>query len=292
MSKIERRELFFEHIKKIYMQNPNFEVTPDTIYYELSLFNVQDGKQMRISNDNLINIQAQLSNDFRKKDKIKCFSNGYFFAIENRGSYDDKTFYDKMNTSIKLYIACDIKNLYNVTSLVFNCMIDENIITQSKIAKEMRNDVLVVRVSTMEEAEKVSEFVNSLDYNSLISYNPYILINGKVGMTYDGTLSYNKTLSLLMNSYFNTKKNSNSLDKSTMEDFVNFIKREVLLCINNSEYLHDNYNIDYKKEGDFIKIADVIIGNLDDTLKVFKLKKERILVVILSSTKIKKNYYM
>ena len=51
-----------------------------------------------------------------------------------------------------------------------------------------------------------------------------------------------------------------------MEDFVNFIKREVLLCINDSEYLHDNYNIDYKKEGDFIKIADVIIGNLDGTL--------------------------
>ena len=72
-------------------------------------------------------------------------------------------------------------------------MIDENIITQSKIAKEMRNDVLVVRVSTMEEAEKVSKFVNSLDYNSLVSYNPYILNNGKVGMTYDGTLSYNKT---------------------------------------------------------------------------------------------------
>ena len=102
MSKIEERELFFEHIKKIYMQNPNFEVTPDTIYNELSLFNVQDGKQMRISNDNLINIQAQLSNDFRKKDKIKCFSNGYFFAIENRGSYDDKTFYEKMKVSKEL----------------------------------------------------------------------------------------------------------------------------------------------------------------------------------------------
>ena len=267
MSKIEERELFFEHIKKIYMQNPNFKVTPDTIYNELKLFNVQDGKQMRISNDNLIKIQARLSNYFRKREPAICFSKGPFFAIENRNGYDDKTFYDKINTSIKLYIACDKKNLYNVTGLVFNYMIDENIITQSKIAKEMRNDVLVVRVSTMEEAEKVSKFVNSLDYNSSVSYNPYILSDGKVGMTYDGTLSYNKTLSLLMNSYFNTKKNSNSLDKSTMEDFVNFIKREVLLCINDSEYLHNNYyDIDYGKEGDFIKIADVIIGNLDGTL--------------------------
>lgn len=267
MSKSEERELFFEYIKKIYMQNPDFEVTPDTIYNELKLFNVQDGKQMRISNDNLIKIQARLSNYFRKREPAICFSKGPFFAIENRNGYDDKTFYDKINTSIKLYIACDKKNLYNVTGLVFNYMIDENIITQSKIAKEMRNDVLVVRVSTMEEAEKVSKFVNSLDYNSSVSYNPYILSDGKVGMTYDGTLSYNETLSLLMNSYFNGKKSSNSLDKSTMEDFVNFIKREVLLCINDSEYLHNNYyDIDYGKEGDFIKTADVIIGNLDGTL--------------------------
>ena len=266
MSKSEERELFFEYIKKIYMQNPDFAVTPDTIYNELRLFNVQDGKRTKISNDNLINIQAQLSNDFRKREPATCFSDGYFFAIENRNGYDDKTFYDKMNTAIKLYIACDIKNLYNVTSLVFNYMIDENIITQSKVAKEMRNDVLVVRVSTMEEAEKVSKFVNSLDYNSSISYNPYILSDGKVGMTYDGTLSYNKTLSLLMNNYFNGKKSSNSLDKSTMEDFINFVKREVLFCINDSEYLHNNYNIDYRKEGDFIKTANVIIGNLDGTL--------------------------
>lgn len=267
MSKSEERELFFEYIKKIYMQNPDFEVTPDTIYNELKLFNVQDGKQMRISNDNLIKIQARLSNYFRKREPAICFSKGPFFAIENRNGYDDKTFYDKINTSIKLYIACDKKNLYNVTGLVFNYMIDENIITQSKIAKEMRNDVLVVRVSTMEEAKKVSKFVNSLDYNSSVSYNPYILSDGKVGMTYDGTLSYNETLSLLMNSYFNGKKSSNSLDKSTMEDFVNFIKREVLLCINDSEYLHNNYyDIDYGKEGDFIKTADVIIGNLDGTL--------------------------
>ena len=124
MSKIEERDLFFEHIKKIYMQNPNFKVTPDTIYNELKLFNVQDGKQMRISNDNLIKIQARLSNYFRKREPAICFSKGPFFAIENRNGYDDKTFYDKINTYIKLYIACDKKNLYNVTGLVFNYMID------------------------------------------------------------------------------------------------------------------------------------------------------------------------
>ena len=56
MSKIEERELFFEHIKKIYMQNPNFKVTPDTIYNELKLFNVQDGAP-RASNTDLAMFQ-------------------------------------------------------------------------------------------------------------------------------------------------------------------------------------------------------------------------------------------
>ena len=58
------RELFFEHIKKIYMQNPDYEVTPDTIYNELKLFNVQDGNQMRISNDNLIKTHTIIINFF------------------------------------------------------------------------------------------------------------------------------------------------------------------------------------------------------------------------------------
>lgn len=44
----------------------------------------------------------------------------------------------------------------------------------------MRNDVLVVRVSTMEEAEKVSKFVNSLDYNSSVSYNHIYLVMVKL----------------------------------------------------------------------------------------------------------------
>ena len=173
MSSREERELFLEYIKKIYLQNPDFDVTFDTIYGELRAFNVQNGVQTRIDRDNLIGIQARLSNNFAKK--IKCFSNGYFFAVENRGQYvDDKTFYDKMNNSIKLYVSCDIKNLYNVSKSLFDYIIKENIITQSKVAKEMRNDVLVVRVSTPEEAIKIKNYVNSLSARE-VSWSVQIL---------------------------------------------------------------------------------------------------------------------
>ena len=40
MSSSEERELFLEYLKKIYIQNPNFEITMDTIYNELRAFSV------------------------------------------------------------------------------------------------------------------------------------------------------------------------------------------------------------------------------------------------------------
>ena len=270
MSSSEERELFLEYLKKIYIQNPNFEITMDTIYNELRAFSVQDGVQTRIDRDNLIGIQARLSNNFAKK--IKCFSNGYFFAIENRGQYvDDKTFYDKMNNSIKLYVSCDIKNLYNVSKSLFDYIIKENIITQSKVAKEMRNDVLVVRVSSKEEAIKVKNYVNSLKYKSTVKANPFILNTGNVSMTLDcGTISYNWILCKLLKNYFDSKRSKRELDNVSIKDFSKFVKREIFICSQNSFYLLN----EYQNGGDltnFVKTANVLVDNLDGVLTEDKL---------------------
>ena len=270
MSSSEERELFLEYLKKIYIQNPNFEITMDTIYNELRAFSVQDGVQTRIDRDNLIGIQARLSNNFAKK--IKCFSNGYFFAIENRGQYvDDKTFYDKMNNSIKLYVSCDIKNLYNVSKSLFDYIIKENIITQSKIAKEMRNDVLVVRVSSKEEAIKVKNYVNSLKYKSTVKANPFILNTGNVSMTLDcGTISYNWILCKLLKNYFDSKRSKRELDNVSIKDFSKFVKREIFICSQNSSYLLNEYQ-NGSDLTNFVKTSNVLVDNLDGVLTEDKL---------------------
>lgn len=270
MSSREERELFLEYIKKIYLQNPDFDVTFDTIYGELRAFNVQNGVQTRIDRDNLIGIQARLSNNFAKK--IKCFSNGYFFAIENRGQYvDDKTFYDKMNNSIKLYVSCDIKNLYNVTKSLFDYIIKENIITQSKIAKEMRNDVLVVRVSTPEEAIKIKNYVNSLKYKSTVKANPFILNAGNVSMTWDGGMfSYNGILCKLLKNYFDKKRKKRELINVSGEDFSKFIRREIFMCSQNPSYLLNEYQ-NGSDITNFVKVANILADNLDGVLTEDKL---------------------
>lgn len=278
MSKSEERELFFEHIKKIYMQNPDFAVTPDTIYSELRLFNVQDGEQTRITPDSLLNIQYQLSRKF-SGTKGHIFSNGYFLAFENRGKYenDDNGIIDKLKNGIKLYIACDINNLYKIAKSLFNYILKEDIVSQSKVAKFMRNDVLVVRVSTIEEAEKVSKFVNSLGYNSSVTPNPFILNDGNTSVTWDGSLSYNETLSKLFKNYFDEMKRKGELTSADEEGLAKFIRKEIFLCKDNPLYLLNRYQ-NGRDIADFIQTSTIIADNLGGILtkeKIYEYQKNR-----------------
>ena len=93
------------------MQNPNFKVTPDTIYNELKLFNVQDGKQMRISNDNLIKIQARLSNYFRKESPLFVLAKDHFLLLRIEMDMMIKLFMIKLVLLLN-YILLVIRRTY------------------------------------------------------------------------------------------------------------------------------------------------------------------------------------
>ena len=269
MSSSEKRRVFLEYLKKLYEQNPSFEFTFDTIYNELRLFN--GNEKERIREDSLLNVQCQLSRRF-SGTKGHLFSNGYFLVFENRGNNDmgDFSFYYLASNSIKLYIACDITNIYNMASSLFDFILKEGIISQSKIAKEARNDALVVRVDSPESAKKVANYVNSLGYSSKISPNPFILEDGNVSMTWDGSLSYNKMLSLFLKYYFDMKRKENALDSVSEKDLAKFIKRELFMCGDVKRYLSDRYGR-IRKEKDFVKIANIIMDNLNGVMTKDKL---------------------
>lgn len=272
MSNQEEMNLFLEYIKKMYIQNPNFEVEYDTIYHELRLFNSNNGIQERITPDSVLNIQYQLSRKF-SGTKGRVFSDGYFFAFENRGVNQnyDKSFYDKISNGIKLYISCDIKKLYNVAKSLFNFMLKENIITQSKIAKEMRNDVLVVRVSTPEEAIKVKNHIASLKYKTTVKANPFALRLGNTSMTWDcGSISYNVIVSKFIKNYFDDKRKKKNFDKVNSDDFAKFVRKEIFMCSQNQHYLFHRYQSDREPEG-FFKIASIIADNAEGILTEEKL---------------------
>ena len=166
MTKSDERNIFLKRLANIYAQNPDLPITKSSIYYELRSFNVHNNKNEKIANTSLINVQLNLNEKYKNDERVNTFTfgKGYFWAIENREQLSDEEFYGKIEKAIKLYVSVDSKDMYMVASSLFDFIINEKIITQSKIAKEMRNDALVLRVSTKEEALKIINFLNF--YNS------------------------------------------------------------------------------------------------------------------------------
>lgn len=269
-----KQKEFLSYLKDLYKQNPNLEINNDIIYSELAHFiSYQNGKLKRVEKNNLVNVQVQLNNKYKNRVLCSSANSGYFFFIENREGTTDEEFYNKMYNSIKIYIACDTTNIYKVADSLFDFMLKEHIITQSKISKEMRTDCFIVRVSNKEEAEKVCNYVNSLKYQSTIVPNPFILKKGNVSLTIDGKLSYNTILASFLNNYLINKRNSNTLDTINIKDFTNYIKSEVLMCNTDSYYLYNNYGVEASKYNDFINISNILINNLNNTLTEEQLYK-------------------
>lgn len=277
MNRDKERELFLKYIVDVYLQNPNLPISSDIIYNELSRFSTYVDEHYFIDNDSLVGVQVGLNNKFRNNNRVRTFTSrdGYFWAIENREGKSDNEFFSDMYNSIKLYVSVDHDNIYKISELLFNFMINENIVMQCKIAKSMRNDALVCRVSGTESAVKVSEYLNSLNYESKFRPNPFLFDNGKCSVAMDGRLSYNSTLANLLKQYFCFKRNENQLDNVNCDDFNNFINNQVAMLSGvQKEYFIDLYGLsDDKKYNDFLMICNLISSNLDNALSLEQLFK-------------------
>lgn len=272
VSRSEERELFLKYLSNIYLLNPSLPISYDTIYHELTKFVIYEGEQAVIGNDSLLAVQLGLNNRFRGNSRVHTFSSngGYFWAIENRMGKDDKKFLSDMHNSIKLYVSADLDNIYRVAEQLFNFMINEGIVMQCKVSKDMRNDALVCRVRTSEDVLKISKYLDSLSYSANVRPNPFLYDNGKVSVAKDGTLSYNSTLSKLLNGYLNLKRATRSLDKVSCQDFNNFINNQInMLKSNQKVYFMHLYKLSGEDSyRDFIMICNLISKNLNDSLSL------------------------
>ena len=277
MNRSEERELFLKYIVDTYLKNPNLSISSDIIYHELSRFSTYNKEHCIIDGDSLVGVQVGLNNKFKNNTKANTFTSrdGYFWAIENRGGKKDKEFFSEMYNSIKLYVSVDPDYIYKVSELLFNFMLDEGIIMQSKISKGMRNDALVCRVSGEDAARKVSQYLNELNYETKFRPNPFLLDEGKVSVAMDGCLSYNRTLSNLLKEYFDLKKSSGQLDKINCDDFSKFVENQIdMLESKQKKYFMNLYGISNEEKcKSFLIVCNLITKNLDGTLTLDSLFK-------------------
>ena len=288
MNKRSEQELFLNYIRDIYIAYPSLEINDDTIYNELSHFYEENGIRKRIGNNGLLlNVQQSLARKFGSKFS----SGGYFWFYENRKNYGDTDYYNKLYDAIKLYISVDAENLYDVTRKVIEYIQKENVLTQTKVAKNMRNDVLVVRVANGEEAKKVIDFVNGLGYKSSIKPNPFVFSSGKASITRDGSLSYNGTVCNMITNYLRDCRFRNKMDSANIDGLYKYVNDTIKKL--KGPYKKEAmqlYQIDTeRKYKDILMIFDIISKNLDGTITLEEIFEEEKCKNVRSTSTIKKD---
>ena len=126
----------------------------------------------------------ELENNLSSKAIIHYWggeNNDYFMNF-----CSDHSVYDKEH--IKIYVPLNGENVTAIVTKIFNYIADNNIEHLSKLASETRTDDLVIRVTSIEDAKKIINFINSdaeicagLYKNAL----PFDIKCGNVSVSYD-----------------------------------------------------------------------------------------------------------
>jgi len=159
-------------------------------------------------------------------------------------------------TTIKLYISLKEKDIDKSVKKILNFMSKNNISHRSKLAKCMRMDDFVVRVSNPVDAKKVINFVNNNKFlaDKLRDPSPFCINAGKVGMAMDHSLSYNDVLSKYIYSYVLTCNGSDKTASSL--GFLDYVQSK-------------NLKIMTEELSDHVSLAKTIVGGykrLSETL--------------------------
>jgi len=261
---------FLKYYANIYRENPSLEITKDSIYHGLmqSRF-ISDGKMLLIPDDDLEYERYCIE----KRYPDNAYSHGYFEVFENYGGLTMSEYREKIVNSIKLYVAIDKKNFLDVSTKIFDFMNQNDIINQSKISRKMRADALVLRIDGFQNAKEVTEYINSLEYNSLVYPNPFLFRQGKVAIAKDGNLSYNVTVATIMAAYFKNRRETD-LENVSITDFTKYINEELALTYDIAREINIRTPEDVEN---FNLIKDLLKNNLLEktTLEYFEEPKKK-----------------
>lgn len=224
MNNRELQQKFLDEIKQFVVSNPNSDaINTKFIYSRLMFFGVtlEQGTNMSLKQFNY-----EWQKIYEQNNNINVFRSGnrnfiYFSNGNLKGN------------EIKMYIPLDYGHIKEGAKQLFDFISSSNITHQSKISDILRNDNLVVRVNSLEDAEKIVNFINNNSYlkEGLIKVNPFLANHSGVGFAMDNNESYNYTLCEIINNYINYLKSINRLDLLTVENLNIYINKLIPLVV-------------------------------------------------------------
>lgn len=210
---------FFEKLKKIFKEKPEYleGKLEDFIYNQLIFHDLGKKDEAQKSVEDCF---YGWDYKYNKNNKINNFKGGYFYYFR----YNEQ---DILKDAIKLYIPMDSNHILEGVNQLFDFIIENNISHNSKVASKIRNDCVVVRVSNLDDAKKIIDFVKNNEYinEGLLNVNPFTLnING-VGLAKDSHFSYNDEIAKSIANLIKILNEKDRLDSLNVDTFILYLEQ-------------------------------------------------------------------
>lgn len=213
-------QYFLNMIKEYAKSNPNQEITENFIYSNLIRFDIPSyQKPGEYISD--IHFNGWI-NRYRNNENIDVnFHNfQYYFLWFINGRIK--------GNEVKLYIPMDYEHIERGANELFDFISSTNIEHQSKIASCIRNDNVVVRVNSLEDAKAIVDFVQNNPYikQGMINVNPFLPNYNGVGMAMDNNYSFNGVTSEIICNFINKLRENNQLELATVENLNTYVNQQ------------------------------------------------------------------
>lgn len=259
-------QYFLDMIGEFAISNPTKEITKNFVYSNIMRFNIKKEQQPYVQIDSLFE---------HWKSRYKNNNNINIFEVQQRPFLWFSHGEIKGN-EIKMYIPLDYQHIKEGANQLFDFIASEGIEHQSKIANKIRNDNIVVRVNSLEDAKKIIDFVENNDYikEGLIKTNPFLANCNGVGLAMDNNYSYNSTISQIISEFVMYLREHNRMDLLTVDNLNDFICKRIPM--QNDEDLKDIYILLSKATDRNFELQDFIDHAENKLIDVYSLDRTRI----------------
>jgi len=191
-----KMDLFLKQLQLLSQKN---ELTPKQVYAQLIFQGIPEEEKKQ----DLSNSFEKLIDKNKNNAKTRVFVDpgwSYFCQFMSRDAGNTRN-----NNPIKIYVPLKKENIESSVQKIFDFIEKNDIVHCSKLAKHTRIDDLVIRVYEKEDAEKIIKFINEDKdlTNNMYDANPFVINEGKIGITMDRMLSFNDILSKYICEYIN-----------------------------------------------------------------------------------------
>lgn len=209
----ERKE-FINYLKTLILSNPNKKMDYRVIYSLLVSYNLPMNASLY---DDLRGMFPSIIASFKQVgDPRTTYKQTNDYLLIQNGRLN--------NNEVKVYIPTSKETLERTLMIIAKSLQQLNINYEVRVTSNMRNDNVVIKVNSLEDAQMLENVITLNRLNGSVGVNPFLPTVNGVGMSMDNSFSYTTVLSTLLATFIDEHP---SLDDLTLANFNDFVMKKL-----------------------------------------------------------------